>query len=174
MDLHIRYSLSSSSSMSDAVQAPAPPAETSGSPAEFLKNVVGKEVKVRIGQGIDYQGRDRSILLSRCCVLTFVHCREPLLSGRIHERGDGEHQGSRGWTGDGVVWRCVHTWEQRSVIRSLINPVETTYSWAQCSTFRRWRRSSFGQEQARRERTCSPDSMYNMMIGTSSAIKMII
>ncbi|KAJ9114554.1 U4/U6-U5 snRNP complex subunit lsm6 [Naganishia adeliensis] len=42
--------------MSDNAAAPAPPAETSGSPAEFLKNVVGKEVKVRIGQGIDYQG----------------------------------------------------------------------------------------------------------------------
>lgn len=43
--------------MSDNAAAPAPPAETSGSPAEFLKNVVGKEVKVRIGQGIDYQGK---------------------------------------------------------------------------------------------------------------------
>jgi U6 snRNA-associated Sm-like protein LSm6 len=30
--------------------------ETTGSPAEFLKNVVGKEVKVRIGSGIDYEG----------------------------------------------------------------------------------------------------------------------
>jgi U6 snRNA-associated Sm-like protein LSm6 len=31
--------------------------ETSGSPAEFLKNVVGKQVKVRIGSGIDYEGQ---------------------------------------------------------------------------------------------------------------------
>ncbi|KAG7528441.1 hypothetical protein FFLO_06150 [Filobasidium floriforme] len=30
--------------------------ETSGSPAEFLKNVVGKQVKVQIGSGIDYEG----------------------------------------------------------------------------------------------------------------------
>ncbi|KAJ9114653.1 U4/U6-U5 snRNP complex subunit lsm6 [Naganishia vaughanmartiniae] len=36
--------------------AAAPAVETAGSPAEFLKNVVGKEVKVRIGHGIDYQG----------------------------------------------------------------------------------------------------------------------
>lgn len=43
--------------MSDNAAAPTQPAETSGSPAEFLKNVVGKEVKVRIGQGIDYQGK---------------------------------------------------------------------------------------------------------------------
>jgi len=32
------------------------PLETAGSPAEFLKNVVGKQVKVRIGSGIDYEG----------------------------------------------------------------------------------------------------------------------
>lgn len=31
-------------------------ADPSGSPAEFLKNVVGKQVKVRIGGGIDYEG----------------------------------------------------------------------------------------------------------------------
>jgi hypothetical protein len=50
-------------SMSDTAQAPPPPAaETSGSPAEFLKNVVGKEVKVRIGQGIDYQGTFAALL----------------------------------------------------------------------------------------------------------------
>ena len=51
--------------MSDAAQPPpaAPPAETAGSPAEFLKNVVGKEVKVRIGQGIDYQGEHFSYSL---------------------------------------------------------------------------------------------------------------
>jgi hypothetical protein len=36
---------------------------TAGSPAEFLKNVVGKEVKVRIGQGIDYQGEHFSYSL---------------------------------------------------------------------------------------------------------------
>ena len=33
--------------------------ETSGSPAEFLKNVVGKQVRVRIGSGIDYEGEPR-------------------------------------------------------------------------------------------------------------------
>jgi U6 snRNA-associated Sm-like protein LSm6 len=50
--------------MSDNAAVPTQPAETSGSPAEFLKNVVGKEVKVRIGQGIDYQGMLRFTLSS--------------------------------------------------------------------------------------------------------------
>lgn len=27
-----------------------------GSPSEFLKNIVGKKVKVRIGTGVDYHG----------------------------------------------------------------------------------------------------------------------
>jgi U6 snRNA-associated Sm-like protein LSm6 len=27
-----------------------------GSPSDFLKNIVGKKVKVRIGSGIDYHG----------------------------------------------------------------------------------------------------------------------
>lgn len=40
----------------DAPPPQAPPAEASGSPAEFLKKIVGKEVKVRIGTGIDYLG----------------------------------------------------------------------------------------------------------------------
>ncbi|KAK1925868.1 putative u6 snRNA-associated sm-like protein lsm6 [Papiliotrema laurentii] len=29
---------------------------SAGSPSEFLKNIVGKKVKVRIGSGIDYHG----------------------------------------------------------------------------------------------------------------------
>lgn len=40
--------------------------ETSGSPAEFLKNVVGKQVKVRIGSGIDYEGK--------CIAWLFLGC----------------------------------------------------------------------------------------------------
>lgn len=28
-----------------------------GSPSDFLKNIVGKKVKVRIGSGIDYHGK---------------------------------------------------------------------------------------------------------------------
>lgn len=27
-----------------------------GSPSDFLKNIVGKKVKVRIGSGVDYHG----------------------------------------------------------------------------------------------------------------------
>ena len=34
-------------------QAPEP---ISGSPSDFLKNIVGKKVKVRIGSGVDYHG----------------------------------------------------------------------------------------------------------------------
>lgn len=48
--------MSENASPPPAAAAPPPAAETAGSPAEFLKNVVGKEVKVRIGHGIDYQG----------------------------------------------------------------------------------------------------------------------
>ncbi|CAK9780516.1 Sm-like ribonucleo protein [Cutaneotrichosporon oleaginosum] len=33
-----------------------PPEGTSGSPSDFLKNIVGKKVKVRIASGIDYHG----------------------------------------------------------------------------------------------------------------------
>lgn len=28
-----------------------------GSPSDFLKNIVGKKVKVRIGSGVDYHGK---------------------------------------------------------------------------------------------------------------------
>lgn len=38
----------------DAPQGPA-----AGSPSDFLKNIVGKKVKVRIGSGIDYHGEWR-------------------------------------------------------------------------------------------------------------------
>jgi U6 snRNA-associated Sm-like protein LSm6 len=33
-----------------------PPEGASGSPSDFLKNIVGKKVKVRIASGIDYHG----------------------------------------------------------------------------------------------------------------------
>ncbi|WVR06485.1 U6 snRNA-associated Sm-like protein LSm6 [Kwoniella sp. DSM 27419] len=32
------------------------PTVAAGSPSEFLKNIVGKRVKVRIGSGVDYHG----------------------------------------------------------------------------------------------------------------------
>ncbi|OWT35867.1 U6 snRNA-associated Sm-like protein LSm6 [Cryptococcus neoformans] len=32
------------------------PQPVSGSPSEFLRNIVGKRVKVRIGSGVDYTG----------------------------------------------------------------------------------------------------------------------
>jgi U6 snRNA-associated Sm-like protein LSm6 len=37
----------------EQTQAPEPIA---GSPSDFLKNIVGKKVKVRIGSGVDYHG----------------------------------------------------------------------------------------------------------------------
>lgn len=39
-------------------QSPEPEAQgpAAGSPSEFLKNIVGKRVKVRIGSGVDYHG----------------------------------------------------------------------------------------------------------------------
>jgi hypothetical protein len=41
-----------------ANDAPAPPpiSSTSGSPADFLKGVVGKRVVVRLTSGVDYRG----------------------------------------------------------------------------------------------------------------------
>ncbi|KAH8980177.1 hypothetical protein EDB84DRAFT_1419341, partial [Lactarius hengduanensis] len=35
---------------------PPPPPITSGSPTDFLKNVVGKRVVVRLTSGVDYRG----------------------------------------------------------------------------------------------------------------------
>jgi hypothetical protein len=37
---------------------------SAGSPSEFLKNIVGKKVKVRIGSGIDYHGESTSLLVT--------------------------------------------------------------------------------------------------------------
>jgi hypothetical protein len=42
---------------------PPPPPVTSGSPTDFLKNVVGKRVVVRLTSGVDYRG---TFLLSLC------------------------------------------------------------------------------------------------------------
>ena len=43
-----------------AMDSQSPEPETSGpvagSPSDFLKNIVGKKVKVRIGSGVDYHG----------------------------------------------------------------------------------------------------------------------
>ena len=41
--------------MDDASPPPEKPA-VAGSPSDFLKNIVGKKVKVRIGNGLDYHG----------------------------------------------------------------------------------------------------------------------
>lgn len=43
--------MSSQSPEPEVVKGPA-----AGSPADFLKNIVGKKVKVRIGSGVDYHG----------------------------------------------------------------------------------------------------------------------
>lgn len=39
-----------------APEEEAPVAETSGSPADFLKHVVGESVVVRLNSGVDYRG----------------------------------------------------------------------------------------------------------------------
>lgn len=36
---------------------PPPPPSATGSPTEFLKNVVGKRVVVRLTSGVDYRGK---------------------------------------------------------------------------------------------------------------------
>ncbi|CAE6437926.1 unnamed protein product [Rhizoctonia solani] len=40
----------------DYTPPPPPPAAASGSPTDFLKNVVGKRVVVRLTSGVDYRG----------------------------------------------------------------------------------------------------------------------
>jgi hypothetical protein len=50
-------------------QAPEP---VSGSPSDFLKNIVGKKVKVRIGSGVDYHGTSLSLSLSLLPFISFV------------------------------------------------------------------------------------------------------
>nr|XP_019045460.1 U6 snRNA-associated Sm-like protein LSm6 [Kwoniella bestiolae CBS 10118]OCF24390.1 U6 snRNA-associated Sm-like protein LSm6 [Kwoniella bestiolae CBS 10118] len=42
--------------MDSASPQPEEQAAAAGSPSEFLKNIVGKRVKVRIGSGVDYHG----------------------------------------------------------------------------------------------------------------------
>jgi hypothetical protein len=47
----------------------SPPAEEgplAGSPSDFLKNIVGKKVKVKIGSGVDYHGE-----LACSCILEY-------------------------------------------------------------------------------------------------------
>ncbi|VDB91875.1 unnamed protein product [Peniophora sp. CBMAI 1063] len=41
---------------SDASPPPPPPTGASGSPTDFLKGVVGKQVVVRLTSGVDYRG----------------------------------------------------------------------------------------------------------------------
>jgi hypothetical protein len=54
-------------------QAPEP---VSGSPSDFLKNIVGKKVKVRIGSGVDYHGTSLS--------LSLLHLFRPLIHSSHH------------------------------------------------------------------------------------------
>jgi hypothetical protein len=67
--------------------------ETSGSPAEFLKNVVGKQVKVRIGSGIDYEGQSSifRLRIDNFSPRTPATSRYPVLLRWLHECGNGEH-----------------------------------------------------------------------------------
>ena len=55
---------------------PPPPPVTSGSPTDFLKNVVGKRVVVRLTSGVDYRG---TFLFSPLCFFFFC----------LDEPGDG-------------------------------------------------------------------------------------
>ena len=64
---------------------PPPPPVTTGSPTDFLKNVVGKRVVVRLTSGVDYRGKfvlfclapsavTQLTLIERCIVLPrWVH-----------------------------------------------------------------------------------------------------
>ena len=38
-------------------------AAVAGSPGDFLKNIVGKKVKVKIGSGVDYRGEQKLLLV---------------------------------------------------------------------------------------------------------------
>jgi U6 snRNA-associated Sm-like protein LSm6 len=53
-------------------QSPEPEAKgpAAGSPADFLKNIVGKKVKVRIGSGVDYHG-ESNVTSRACCSVDF-------------------------------------------------------------------------------------------------------
>ena len=52
-------------------QAPEP---ISGSPSDFLKNIVGKKVKVRIGSGVDYHGMSLFFFFSFLLNLPYCVC----------------------------------------------------------------------------------------------------
>lgn len=54
--------ISHTPSLTHIMDTPSPQSEGQdqpvvGSPSDFLKNIVGKKVKVRIGNGIDYHGK---------------------------------------------------------------------------------------------------------------------
>lgn len=56
-------------------------APLAGSPSDFLKNIVGKRVRVRIGSGIDYQGELEFSYYTRsrvCYSEARVSCRKDL------------------------------------------------------------------------------------------------
>lgn len=52
----ITMSEANGSAASDQIEVDAAPAPTSGSPADFLKSVVGHMVSVRLNSGVDYRG----------------------------------------------------------------------------------------------------------------------
>lgn len=58
-------------------QAPEPIA---GSPSDFLKNIVGKKVKVRIGSGVDYHGMSMSMSSLPSCVPAGVPLQLPAVA----------------------------------------------------------------------------------------------
>ena len=124
---------------------PSPPPENpavAGSPSDFLKNIVGKKVKVRIGNGLDYHGEPlvldiarsarRELLRKRCAFVT-VHSsgdgtawpsiketsiltrsdRPPHMFGWLHECRVGRNGRMGGRTDDSAVWGLLFAWEQR-------------------------------------------------------------
>ena len=54
---------------------PPPPPQSTGSPTDFLKNVVGKRVIVRLNSGVDYRGlQAMTCLESMLIVLGVLSC----------------------------------------------------------------------------------------------------
>jgi hypothetical protein len=54
--LGFHYSLMDDTPPPPEASPPPPPPVTTGSPTDFLKNVVGKRVVVRLTSGVDYRG----------------------------------------------------------------------------------------------------------------------
>ena len=63
LGFHFSSLMDDSSPPPPEASPPPPPPVTSGSPTDFLKNVVGKRVVVRLTSGVDYRG---TFLLAFC------------------------------------------------------------------------------------------------------------